>query len=213
MESRYDLVRLRSEPLWIKSVRVPFLGQKTQLSREQAIERYLVLRLRVEDINRLDFLVKGFYAGSIQLPNGAPFTHADLKETARTAFFGWFATLTDKDGRAVYAFDPMLVLFPDKRARIIKVQSECETCHEVLQRFRNTVAFHSRSDLDAHIKARRALTEQDTFLDLESARKDFQRLMAELITEELWHIPELPNVLTRYDLSHHPAFANVFSST
>jgi hypothetical protein len=182
------------------------------MSRERAIENYILLRLRAEDIKRLSFLVEGLYERTIQVPDGAPFSYADLKDTARTVFFGWFAVLTDKDDRAVYAFDPLLVLFPDKQAQIIKVQLECEACHGVLQQFRNNVAFHSRSKLAAHVKARRALMEEDTFLDLESARKDFQRLMAELISEELRAIPELPKILTELGISHHPAFANLFST-
>jgi hypothetical protein len=191
--------------------RVPFFGQKTRMSREQAIERYILLRLRAEDINRLSFLLEGLHKGTIQPTSDAPFTHADLKDTIRTAFFGWFATLTDKDDKAVYAFDPLLTLFPEKRTQIIKVQVECEACHGVLQRFRNNVAFHSRAEFAAHIRARRALTAEDTFLDLESARKDFQRLMAALISEELSVIPELPKILTEFGASHHPAFANVFA--
>ena len=193
-------------------LRIPFFGQKTRMSREEAIEHYILLRLRAEDIKRLSFLVEGLYEGTIQLPNDAPFARADLKDTLRTVFFGWLATLTDKDDRVVYAFDPLLVLFPDKRPQIIKVQLECEACHGVLQQFRNNVAFHSRSNLMAHIKARQALVQESTFLDLESARIDFQRLMTELISEEVTAIPELPKTVTAMGVSHHPAFSNMFSN-
>lgn len=175
------------------------------------MEHYILLRLRVEDIKRLAYLVENLYEKSIQLPKDAPFATADLKDTARTAFFGWFATLTDRDDRAVYAFDPLLVLFPNKRARVINVQAACEACHAVLQRFRNNVAFHSRSSLTAQIEARKALRNEDTFLDLESARKGFLRLMDELVSEELSAIPELPRALEELGVSQHPAFANVAS--
>jgi hypothetical protein len=90
----------------------PFCGQRAQMTREDAVERYILLRLRFEDIKRLGFLVENLHARKIQLPSGSPFTLADLKDTARTAFFGWFSTLTDKDERAVYAFDPLLVDLP-----------------------------------------------------------------------------------------------------
>jgi hypothetical protein len=188
---------------------VPFSGQRTQLSREQAIEHYVLLRLRVEDIKRLSFLIEGLFDKTIQLRTEGAFSAADLKDTVRTAFFGWLATLTDKDERAVYAFDPLLALFPANHAHIIKVQMECEACHSRLQQFRNNVAFHNRSELAAHIAARRALTQEDTFIDLELARKDFFRLMNELISEELAAIPELPKVLADLHVCHHPAFANV----
>lgn len=190
---------------------MPFFGQRTRMSREEAIERYILLRLRFEDIRRLSFMVEGFYDRTIQLRPDTPFTYRDLKDTARTAFFGWFATLTDKDGRAVYAFDPLFFLFPGRRDQINLVQLECEACHGVLQQFRSNVAFHSRADVAAQIKARRALREDDTFLDLESARVDFRKLMTDLISDELRDIPELPGKLVEFGVSHHPAFANVAS--
>ncbi len=186
-----------------------FLGQRTQLSREEAIEHYILLRLRVEDIRRLGYLVESFHSGAIQLPGGALFTSADLRDTARTAFFGWFATLTDKDARAVYAFDPLLVLFPQRRVQIINVQLECEACHGLLQQFRNNVAFHSRAEVRAQINARRALQGDDARVDLTFARKNLARLMDDLISEDLTAIPELPKVLAGFGLSHHPAFADL----
>ncbi len=189
--------------------RIPFCGQRTKMSREEAIEHYILLRLRFEDIKRLAFLVESLYTRTIQLPSGSPFAHADLKDTSRTAFFGWFATLTDKDGRAVYAFDPLFVHFPHQRNRIGLVQMECEACHGVLHQFRNNVAFHGRGEVAAQIKARQALRGEDTFLDLESARKDFRQLMTELIAEELSAIPELPQKLADLGVTRHPAFANV----
>jgi hypothetical protein len=188
---------------------LPFCGQRTEMTREEAVERYILLRLRFEDIKRLAFLVEKLYAREIQLPDGSPFTHADLKDTARTAFFGWFATLTDKDGRAVYAFDPMLVLFQNQRHRTLQVQSQCEACHAVLQQFRSNVAFHSRADVSAQIEAHRALIGDDTFPDLQFAREDFFKLMAVLIAEELSAIPELPAKLAEFGISRHPAFANL----
>jgi hypothetical protein len=186
---------------------VPFSGPKKQLSREQAIERYILLRLRVEDINRLGFLVEGLHAGTILLPKDARFSCDDLKDAVRTAFFGWFATLTDKNDKAIYAFDPLLKLFPGKQVQIYKVQLECESCHHMLQQFRNNVAFHNNAEFANQINARRALREQDTSLDLTSARQDFLFLMDELISEESYAIPELPEKLTQLGISHHPAFS------
>jgi hypothetical protein len=182
------------------------------MTREQAIERYILLRLHFEDINRLAFLVENLHARTIHLPSGAPFTHCDLKDTIRTVFFGWFATLTDRDGRAVYAFDPLFVLFPNQRYRIGLLQMKCEACHVVLHQFRNNVAFHGRAEIAAQIKARHTLRGEDTFLDLESARQDFRRLMIDLIAEELSTIPELPGKLAEFGVSHHPAFKSVVSA-
>jgi hypothetical protein len=73
--------------------------------------------------------------------------------------------------------------FPDKRPHIIKVQSECETCHAVLQQFRNNVAFNSRAEVARSNQSTQCVTREDTSLDLESGRKEFLRLMAELISK------------------------------
>src|SRR5258708_14355667 len=104
--------------------------------REEAIETYISLRLCTEDIMRLSFLVEGLHAGGVQLPAESRFSHADLKDTARTAFFRWFAKLTDKDTRAVYAFDPLFVLFPDRRSPITALQHQCHNAHGLLPNFR-----------------------------------------------------------------------------
>lgn len=191
---------------------IPFIGQRVAMSRVEAIERYVLVRLRTEEIKRLAFLVENLHSGALVPPKASPFTCGDLKDTARTAFFGWFASLTDRNSKAVYAFDPLLALFPHHKPRIIVVQTECEACHAVLQRFRGNVAFHNRADVAAHIGARQALRAQDTLVDLEFARVNFLRLMADLVSEELDAIPELPEAPTAFQLTHHPAFANLASA-
>lgn len=187
------------------------MGPKTRLSREEAIERYILVRLRAPEIKRLAFLVEELSGphGRVEVAQDAFFSRADLRDAVRTAFFGWFATLTDTDSRAVYAFDPLWVLFPGHGNQILKVQVECEACYEVLQQFRNAVAFHNSAELSAHFKARQALMEEGNWMNLEFARKDFLRLMEGLMAEELKLIPELPNAVTNLRLSHHSAFANL----
>lgn len=184
------------------------MGARNHLSRSEAMEQYVVLRLRADDINRLDFLVKGFHAQSITLPRDSPFSAKDLKDTMRTAFLGWFASLTDRDGRAVYAFDCLFALFPGRRPQIYKAQASLEAVHEKLQQFRNNVAFHARSKVSAQIATRMNLRNRDTYLDLISAIHDFQHLMKCLRAEELSAMPELPKVLKQLHVNLHPAFAS-----
>ena len=183
------------------------MGARKSLSRAEAIEQYVVLRLRTEDLNRLDFLLNGLYGQRITLPSDSPFSTKDLKDTVRTAFFGWFASLTDRDKRAVYAFDCLLTLFPERRTQIIKTQVSLEAVHDKLQQFRNNVAFHARSKVSDHIAARMNLKDENTYLELVSAIHDFQGLMTTLRAEELTAIPELPKVLQELGVNLHPAFS------
>jgi hypothetical protein len=183
------------------------MGARKSLSRADAIEQYVILRLRTEDLNRLDFLLNGLYEQRITLPSDSPFSTKDLKDTVRTAFFGWFASLTDRDERAVYAFDCLLTLFPERRTQIIRTQVSLEAVHDKLQQFRNNVAFHARSKVSDHIAARMNLKDENTYLDLVSAIHDFQGLMTTLRAEELTAIPELPKVLQELGVNLHPAFS------
>ena len=145
------------------------IGTRNTLSRTEAIEEYVILRLRTEDINRLDFLVNAFYHSRMGLPADSPFSAGDFKDTLRTAFLGWLASLTDRDEKAVYAFDCLFQLFPDRKGEIIKVQLELEAIHAELQQFRSNVAFHARCEVSAHIDARKKLQDENTYLGLVSA--------------------------------------------
>ncbi len=191
----------------MKKGKALWIGARKTLGRAEAVEQYITLRLRTEDVNRLDFLVNALYAKRITLPADSPFSAQDLKDTVRTSFLGWFATLTDRDGRAVYAFDCLFVLFPERKAQIVKTQISLEAVHEELQEFRNNVAFHARANVSAQIAARMRLRDETTFLELVSAIHDFQDLMKTLRAEELTAIPELPRVLEQLHIDRHPAFS------
>lgn len=182
------------------------MGAKRRLTRQEAVEQFVILRLRTEEINRLDYLLRALKHRRISVPADSPFSAGDLADTVRTALFGWVASLTDKQNKAVYAFDPLFMLFPHKRPEIIKVQIELEACHAPLHEFRSNVAFHARSHIAAHFKARKGLRDEDTFLDLVSAIHDFRDLMARIVAEEARLIPELPDELKRLNVSNHPAF-------
>jgi hypothetical protein len=187
------------------------MGQTRGLSREQAIEQYVILRMRSEEIHRLDYLLRALKSKRLVLPDGSPFSAADLADTVRTAFLGWFATLTDRHEKAIYAFNCLYVLFPNRALQVLRSQQSLEACHPELQQFRNNVAFHARSEIASHIKARMGLRGTDAFLDFCSAVSDFRRLMNAVESEELDSIPELPNILRQMGVAHLPAFARSLS--
>lgn len=183
-----------------------WIGARKLLTREEAIEQYVILRLRTEDINRLDYLLNALYDGRVRPSPDSLFSAKDLKDTVRTSLLGWFASLTDHDGRAVYAFNCLFVLFPERRPRVARAQISMGGVHEELQQFRNNVAFHARANVAAHIAARMKLRDEITYMEMVSAIRDFQELMRTLRGEELTAIPELPEVLKKLGVNLHPAF-------
>ena len=181
-------------------------GPTKSLTREEAVNEYVVLRLRAEEFRHLDYLLVGLAHKRIVLPEDSPFSSADLANTVRTSFMGWLSTLTDKDERVVYPFNCLFTVFPNRGMEISRVQLTLEVCHDKLQAFRSNVAFHARSDISAHFRVRMGLQDEDTKLDLANAINDFKRLMDTLISEELEAIPELPRLIEEMRLSHMPAF-------
>jgi hypothetical protein len=182
------------------------IGARKLLSRPEAIEQYIILCLRNEDINRLDYLLKALHDGRIIPPVDSPFSARDLKDTVRTCFFGWFATLLDTHDKAVYMFDCLLTLFPEHRTHIVTAQQSMGAVDAELQQFRNSVAFHARASVAAHIAARTNLRDETTSLFLNSAIHDFKELMRKLRGDEGKAVPELPQVLRELGVDRHPAF-------
>jgi len=80
------------------------IGARKTLNRVEAIEQYIFFDCEQKTLTDSTFWLNALYEDRIPLPTESPFSTKDLKDTVRTAFLGWFATLTDKDGRAVYMF-------------------------------------------------------------------------------------------------------------
>jgi hypothetical protein len=190
----------------LKSMR---LGITKSQTRPEAVREYVILRLRVEEINHLDYLLLGLKRKGVVIPDDSPYSTEDLANTVRTCFLGWFATLTDRDEKAVYAFDCLFNLFPNWRIKIGIVQQSLEVCHEKLQAFRNNVAFHARSDIAAQFSVRMGLRGDDATLDIQNAIKSFKGLMVSLTAEESKAIPELPSAVKKMGVSHMPAFSRL----
>jgi hypothetical protein len=191
----------------MKKTKPPHTGPTKSQTREKAVSEYVILRLRAEELNHLDYLLVGLAHGRITLSVDSPFSTRDLANTVRTCFLGWLATLTDKDERALYPFNCLFTLFYNRRTQIGRVQQALEVLHSKLQAFRNNVGFHARSDMAAHFQVRRGLQDEDAKLDVQNAIKEFKQLMEILISEELDVIPELPRTLEAMHLSHMPAFS------
>jgi hypothetical protein len=186
-------------------------GAIKRLSRVEAIEEYILFRIRAEEVLHLDYLLNVLHDGLIKLPVDSRFSCGqsteELKNTIRTCFMGWFASLMDRDSRAIYAFDCLFVLFGHRKPQIISAQLNLEACREKLQQFRNNVAFHARANASAQIRARMALQEPDFFADFVFAIKSFGRLIDTLKAEELDAIPELPGELQKLRLTRLPTFS------
>lgn len=186
---------------------LPRMGARKTLSRECAIDEYVLVRMRAEEFGALDYLLKAVRDGRITLPEDSPYSRASMTDIARTCAITWFASFTDRDGRTIYPFDSLLVLFEHRTPQIISVQIQLENCHNTVHRFRNNVGPHFNCDLAVHITARRQLQNLDSYLDVIGAIGDFRRLIDRVKAEELSFIPELPAVLEKLGVVHLPAFS------
>jgi hypothetical protein len=185
-------------------------GTTRTLNYLEAVEQYIVLRSRAEEIARFDFLFQALKTNRMSPPAGSPFSAAELADAVRTAFLGWFTSLMDRGGQAIYAFNCLYRLFPYRERDIRKCEMSLEACAPELRLFRNNVAFHARKEITEHIRSRQAMR-GDAFIQFVSAVREFRELQRTLEEEELTAIPELRSILEQFGVAHLPVFARSFA--
>jgi len=190
--------------------KVPWTGVRKILNREDAINEYVLVRMRAEEFGALDYLLKALRDGRMVVPEDSPYSRESMTDISRTCAVTWFASFTDRDGRTIYPFDCLLALFDHLRPRIINVQRQLESSHSTVHRFRNNVGPHFNCDLAVHIAARAQLQDLDNYLDVISAIASFRRLIDDLRADEASGIPELPTVLEKLGVIHLPAFSQYY---
>lgn len=182
------------------------------LSRDEAIEQYIALRFRTEQMRRLNYLVVNLAFGTFTLPKNSDFTNLELADVARVPLFGWLAGLLDRDTRAVDAFGCLYVLFPLGVDAIRSVQEELERCRPELELFRHNISAHLSKSVSVHLEARAGMIGLEVREAIIRSIACFFMLMESLIANEHIAIPELPRVLEEMKLTRVPFLAGTYKA-
>jgi hypothetical protein len=153
-----------------------------KLDRPKALEAYLVYQIRLYEylhcIQIFEDIKDGKYKPESRFGHGP----TELSETLRTMIYGLFASLMDKQKKALDVFDVWVVLYPKREIKIIEVRKKIEPHIQLIRRFRNDVACHANKNLREYVGTRRLIDRERN--EINAAMQDFCGLAAQLITEQ-----------------------------
>src|SRR5882672_2743239 len=120
---------------------------KTKLSpraaelRRDALQRYVVYRLKMQELLHYELLFLALDAGEFCPENIIDHDSAEFASSMRTVAVSWWITFVDRNGLDV--FDLWRELFPRHKARINKLWKQIVPTWKVLVNYRNRCGFHA----------------------------------------------------------------------
>jgi hypothetical protein len=148
-----------------------------KLSIENALDEYLVYQLRVSEFLHLFQIAIDIKEKRYEPTTPIPYN--DFFATVRSAVYGWFASLIDRQNAALNIFDVWLTLYPDEEKEIRRVWAEIEPFEEVIANYRNNVAFHANKNIKHYFESRNRFNELKT--EIGRAMQAFFGLASKLI--------------------------------
>lgn len=160
-----------------------------RLTREEALEEYLVYRKRIReflDLAQIATDVKeGKYSPRDLLGRGPE----RFSEALADVITGLFSSMCDRNASALNVFDVWLVLFPEKKDKINETWEKIEPQVKAVRNYRNDVVAHTNKNLRRYVKARLGFHEKRQ--EIVEALQKFFGLAAELMRAESTTMPEL----------------------
>jgi hypothetical protein len=160
-----------------------------KLTHEEAIEEYVIYRLRTCEFLRifqiaLD-IIDDTYKPRDPLGHGA----GEFIGNLRAVSAGLFASLIDKHTDALNVFDVWLALFPGKKDRIDETWRKIEPQIDLIRDHRNHIAFHANKDPGVYFETYYRFKEKSA--EITTAMQEFWKLAVELMNDEGNTLPDL----------------------
>jgi hypothetical protein len=165
---------------------------KTKLSaraaelRRDALQRYVIYRLKMQELLHYELLFLSLDAGEFCPENIMDHESAEFASSMRTVAVSWWVTFVDKNGLDV--FDLWRELFPKHKAKINKLWKQIEPTWKVLVNYRNRCGFHADKPM-RYFAAKAGLL--DNGKRVTKDMQDFITLSVFLMRKEEKEIPDL----------------------
>jgi hypothetical protein len=164
------------------------MTRNRSLTREKAIEQYLIFRVKFEEWMLLWNLVVQANQGRIQDPGYVLHPAVELEVTLFEIAVAWFATMVDRPKEALNVFDIWRVLFPEE-AEVAEVEKALVPHLGVIRDLRNKAIFHAERNAAEYFKALITFSKEKDNLADPLAR--FAKLAKKLADSEGAAIPDL----------------------
>src|SRR6266481_1829920 len=109
--------------------------------RRDALQRYLIYRLKLQEFLHYHILFLSLNAGELRPENIMDHDSAEFAGSMQTAAVSWWVTFVDKNGLNI--FDLWKELFPKHKKKIDKLWKQIEPTWRVLVNYRNRCGFHA----------------------------------------------------------------------
>jgi hypothetical protein len=160
-----------------------------RLSRDEALEEYLVYRKRVRELLDMAQISKDIgdkrYRPQDLLGRGPE----RFRLAVANALMGLFASLLYPQSHALNVFDVWLALFPAKTARINQTWDAVRPHVQLIRDYRNDIACHANKNIRRH--AETYLNHHRHFDEIVGAMQAVSQLAAELLRDEATALPNL----------------------
>jgi hypothetical protein len=129
--------------------------RKRELTREEAIQEFLVCKIRIDEFMHILQLEYDIAHGKYQPENLRGHHAGDFFGTLAIVSVGFFASLIDPNPDAINIFDVWLKLFPEQKDQILETWRKIEPTVELIQGYRSEFIFHGNKSIRRHIEALR----------------------------------------------------------
>lgn len=171
--------------------------------RRHALQRYVVYRLKLQELLHYELLFLALQNGEFCPKNVMDHESAEFAASMRTVAISWWVTFVDKNGLDV--FDLWRELFPKHKAKIDKLWKQIEPTWQILVDYRNRCGFHADKPLRYFgAKAQLLNNGKQVTKDIQ----DFIALAVFFIRQEEKELPDLPDATEHLLLDVELKFGN-----
>ena len=153
-----------------------------KLTREQALEEYLVYRKRMREFLDMAQITKDIKDGRYRPRDLMGRGPERFALTAGNALMGLFASLMDSHQLALNVFDVWLVLFPQRKDQITETWNKVKTHVQLIRDYRNDVVAHANKNLQRYVKTQQRYGHQQQ--EIGKAMQRVLALAADLLEDE-----------------------------
>lgn len=159
------------------------------LSREEALEEYLVYRKRIGEFLDMVQIAKDIKNGTYQPRDLLGRGPARYSMVVRNVLVGLFASLFDPQKSAMNVFDVWLVLFPEKKSNIVTAWEHVKPHIQLIRDYRNDVVCHANKRPRRYIKT--SIKFEEGIDGVHVVMQVVAKLAAELLKDETTSMPPL----------------------
>jgi hypothetical protein len=163
--------------------------RKRNLTREQALEEYVVYRKRVRELLDMAQVARDIKRRSYEPRDFLGRGPGRFSNAVGNAIMGLFASLLDHHKAALNVFDVWLALFPGKRGKINQTWQAVEPHVQSIRNYRNDIVCHANKSLRR--QAETYLTYHKQLDEVVKAMQRVSQLAAELMRDEATALPNL----------------------